>query len=143
MGGLGSISSLYLASAGVGKLGLIEDDRVSLDYLPREILYTTDQIGESKLTLAARRLEAHNPTVEIKTYPHRLNIDDALETVSEFDVVIEGTDNLGTRRVINQVCFAADSPYVYGAVNLFDVQVSVFHGSQGPCFACLFQGESP
>ena len=143
VGGLGSISSLYLASAGVGKIGLIEDDHVSLDNLPRQILYTTEEIGESKLSLAARKLKAHNPTVEIKTFPYRLSIDNADSIVSEFDLVVDGTDNLATRRVINQACAAADIPYVYGAVNLFDGQVSVFHASQGPCFACLYPDESP
>jgi adenylyltransferase/sulfurtransferase len=138
LGGLGSISSLYLTSAGVGKIGLIDDDHVSLDNLPRQILYTTDQIGEPKLALAARRLKAHNPNVEIKTFLQRLNADNAQEIVSEFDLVVDGTDNLATRWVINQTCVAADKPYVYGAVSLYDGQVSVFHASKGPCFACLF-----
>lgn len=142
LGGLGSVSSLYLTSAGVGKIGLIEDDHVSLNNLQRQILYTTGEVGQSKLALAAQKLEAHNPTVVIKTHPHLLNADNAGAIVQEYDLVVDGTDNLVTRRVINQACVALDRPYIYGAVNLYDGQVSMFHASQGPCWACLFP-ESP
>jgi len=138
LGGLGSVSSLYLGAAGVGKIGLIEDDHVSLSNLQRQILYTTDEVGQSKLALAAQNLKAHNPAVAIKTYPHRLTKDNANGIVEAYDLVVDGTDNLVTRRVINQACVALDRPYIYGAVNLFDGQVSVFHAAQGPCWACIF-----
>lgn len=143
LGGLGSISSLYLTAAGVGKIGLVDDDRVSLDNLPRQILFTTDQIGEPKCALAARRLRAQNPAVVLEEFPQRFTADNADELVREFDLVVDGTDNLATRRLINQTCVAAEKPYVFGAVNLYDGQVSVFHASQGPCHACLFPDQTP
>lgn len=138
LGGLGSVSALYLALAGIGTLGLIEDDQVSLDNLHRQILYRTEDIGASKVDLAAQRLKQHNPEVNLKVFPQRLDWDNAQEIAEDFDLVVDGTDNLMTRQVINQTCVAQDKPYVYGAVNLFDGQVSVFHASQGPCLACIF-----
>jgi molybdopterin-synthase adenylyltransferase len=138
VGGLGSVSALYLTLAGVGRIGLIEDDRVSLDNLHRQILYTTEDIGESKLPLAAQKLREHNPEVSIIPYPQRLTLENAPDIVKDFDLVVDGTDNMMSRQVINQVCVAQDKAYIFGAVNLFDGQVSVFHASQGPCLACLF-----
>lgn len=138
VGGLGTINSLYLTLAGIGTLGLIEDDCVSLDNLHRQILYKTEDIGTSKLTIAAQRLKEHNPEVDLQVFAQRLTQDNAHVIISNFDMVVDGTDNLQTRQVINQTCVAQDKPYVYGAVNLFDGQVSVFHASQGPCLACLF-----
>lgn len=138
LGGLGSISSLYLSLAGLGTVGLIEDDLVSLSNLHRQILYTTDDIGKPKLEIAAKRLKQHNPEVELITYPHRLTEGNAQEILNRFDLVVDGTDNLKTRQVINQTCVVLDKPYIYGAVNLYDGQVSVFHAPQGPCLVCIF-----
>jgi molybdopterin/thiamine biosynthesis adenylyltransferase len=138
LGGLGSISSLYLALAGVGTLGLVEDDLVSLSNLHRQILYTTNEIGQPKLAIATQKLRQHNPEVQLKPYACRFNEENAVEIVQHFDLVVDGTDNIKTRRVINSTCLALDKPYVYGAVNLYDGQVSVFHGSRGPCLACVF-----
>jgi adenylyltransferase/sulfurtransferase len=138
VGGLGCISALYLTLAGVGRIGLVEDDRVSLSNLHRQVLYTNDDLGKGKLSLAAQRLEHHNPKVEIKTYPQRLTQDNALDIIRGFDLVIDGTDNLETRHVINRTCVSLGKAFIYGAVNLFDGQVSVFEASQGPCLACVF-----
>lgn len=138
LGGLGSVSTLYLALAGIGTLGLIEDDQVSLDNLHRQILYRTVDIGSSKVEIAAQRLQEHNPEVNLKVFSQRLDCDNVQKIVGDFDLVVDGTDNLITRQVINQTCAAQNKPYVYGAVNLFDGQVSVFHASKGPCLACIF-----
>jgi adenylyltransferase/sulfurtransferase len=138
LGGLGCVSALYLTLAGVGKIGLIEDDRISLHNLHRQILYTNDDLGVDKLSLAAYRLEQHNPEVEFKTYHQRLTQDNALDVVQDFDLVIDGTDNLETRHVINRTCTTLGKAFIYGAVNLFDGQLSIFHASQGPCLACVF-----
>jgi molybdopterin/thiamine biosynthesis adenylyltransferase len=138
LGGLGCVSALYLTLAGVGRVGLIEDDRVSLHNLHRQILYTNDDLGKGKLFLAAHKLEQHNPQVEFKTYPQRLTQDNALDIIRDFDLVIDGTDNLETRHVINRTCAFLGNVFIYGAVNLFDGQVSVFQASQGPCLACVF-----
>ena len=138
VGGLGSVSSLYLSLAGLGTIGLMEDDLVSRDNLHRQILYTTNDLGESKLTRAAETLKHHNPEVNFITYPHRLTAENALAIISNYDLVIDGTDNVQARQVINQACVTLDKPYIYGAVNLFDGQVSVFHASQGPCWWCLY-----
>ena len=138
LGGLGCVSALYLTLAGVGRIGLVEDDRVNLHNLHRQILYTNDDLGVDKLSLAAYRLEQHNPEVEFKTYPQRLTQDNALDIIRDFDLVIDGTDNLETRHVINRTCATLDKVYIFGAVNLFDGQLSVFHASQGPCLACVF-----
>lgn len=138
LGGLGSVSALYLTLAGLGRVGLIDDDQVSLSNLHRQILYTTSDLGESKLAIAADRLLEHNPEVDLITFPQRFNMENAQSIVQGFDLVIDGTDNFKTRQLINQICADLDKPYIFGAVNLFDGQVSVFHASQGPCLACIF-----
>jgi molybdopterin/thiamine biosynthesis adenylyltransferase len=138
VGGLGCVSALYLTLAGVGRMGLVEDDRVTLNNLHRQILYTTDDLGKDKLSLAAQRLEQHNPEIDFKTYSQRLTQDNALDIIWDFDLVIDGTDNLETRHVINRACATTGKAFIYGAVNLFDGQVSVFQASQGPCLACVF-----
>lgn len=143
LGGLGCVSSLYLTLAGFGTIGLIEADHVSLDNLHRQTLYTTDDIGESKLPNAIQSLEDHNPEGDFITYPHRLAEENASSIISNFELVIDGTDNLETRQVINKTCVELDKPYIFGAVNLYDGQVSVFHASRGPCMGCLFPSQSP
>ena len=138
LGGLGSVSALYLTGAGIGRIGLIEDDTVSLDNLQRQILYTTDDVGSSKLAVAAKRLKAHNPEVNFDLFSQRFNFDNGKSIVENFDLVVDGTDNLVSRQIINQVCVDLRKPYIFGAVNLFDGQVSVFDSVRGPCMACLF-----
>ncbi|MBW6467028.1 MAG: HesA/MoeB/ThiF family protein [Brevefilum sp.] len=138
VGGLGCVSALYLTLAGVGRIGLVEDDQVSLHNLHRQILYNSDDLEEDKLGLAVNRLKQHNPEVEFTPHHRRLTQGNAREIIRDYDLVIDGTDNLETRHVINRACVDLDKAFVYGAVNLFDGQVSVFHASQGPCLACVF-----
>lgn len=138
LGGLGSTSALLLASAGVGQLGLIDDDRVKLGNLPRQFLYNTEEIGMPKVTVAKKRLLERNPDVMINVYNHKLTEDNAIDLIKNYDLVVDGTDNLSSRRLINKTCAHLEKPYIFGAVDLYDGQVSVFWAKFGPCLACLF-----
>ena len=131
-GGLGSPLSLYLAGAGIGRLGLVDDDRVAVTNLHRQILYTTPQVGEPKATLAAERLRALNPEVEVEAHAVRLTAENAESIIGSYDLVVDGTDNFATRFLIDDVCRRQAKPYVYGAVRGFCAQVSVFHAGPVP-----------
>lgn len=132
VGGLGSPTSLYLTAAGVGTLGLVDDDVVSVNNLQRQILYTEAEVGLSKAECAARRLHALNSDVTIHTYPCRLTPENAAELVSHYDVVVDGCDNFATRYLLNDTCLAAHKPYVFGAIKGFEGQVSVFSAGPAP-----------
>jgi len=129
VGGLGSPISLYLAGAGVGHIGLVDDDVVSPSNLHRQVLYTTAETGQSKAAQAARRLTALNPDVEVTALAVRLTEENAEEIVSNYDIVVDGCDNYATRYVIDDVCRRLGKPYVYGAVCGFEGQASVFHAT--------------
>lgn len=129
VGGLGSPISLYLAGAGVGHIGLVDDDVVSPSNLHRQVLYTTAETGQSKAAQAARRLTALNPEVEVTALAVRLTEENAEEIVSNYDIVVDGCDNYATRYVIDDVCRRLGKPYVYGAVCGFEGQASVFHAT--------------
>lgn len=129
VGGLGSPISLYLAGAGVGHIGLVDDDVVSSSNLHRQVLYTTAETGQSKAAQAARRLTALNPEVEVTALAVRLTEDNAEEIVSNYDIVVDGCDNYATRYIIDDVCRRQGKPYVYGAVCGFEGQASVFHAT--------------
>ena len=138
LGGLGSIASRYLAMAGVGRIGLMDQDLVSLSNLQRQSLYTMEDIDRPKAVIAKRRLGEINPTTQYEAYHTRLTSENAVELIKGVDVVIDGSDNFPTRVIINDICCELDKPYVYGAVSGFDGQMSVFQASQGPCLRCLF-----
>ena len=138
-GGLGSPIAMYLAAAGVGKIGLVDDDVVDLSNLQRQILHGTSNVGQSKLDSAMESLSEINPHVEIETFPVRFTSENAAEIVSGYDLLIDGTDNFATRYLSNDVAVLAGIPNVYGSIFRFEGQVSVFdpkHG--GPCYRCLF-----
>ena len=138
-GGLGSPAAIYLAAAGVGKLGLVDFDDVDLTNLQRQILHGTKDIGRRKLDSARDRLRDVNPNVEIETYECRFTGKNALEIVSGYDVVVDGSDNFPTRYLSNDVCVFAQKPNVYGSVFRFDGQTTVFAPHlEGPCYRCLF-----
>jgi molybdopterin/thiamine biosynthesis adenylyltransferase/rhodanese-related sulfurtransferase len=141
-GGLGSPAALYLAAAGIGRIGLVDFDQVDETNLHRQILYTTSDVGRPKLEAAAARLREANPTVTIVPHDARLSSDNALEIFRAYDVVIDGTDNFATRYLVNDACLLAGIPNVYGSVYRFDGQVSVFATPDGPCYRCL-QPEPP
>lgn len=126
-GGLGSPVLLYLSAAGIGQIGIMDDDVVSASNLQRQVLYDTQCIGELKAEVASHKLHALNPYVCAQPYPQRFTIDNSEEIVSQYDVVIDATDNLSSRYAINDVCVKCGKPFVYGSICEFDGQVSVFN----------------
>jgi adenylyltransferase/sulfurtransferase len=143
-GGLGSPAALYLAAAGIGKLGLVDADRVDASNLQRQILYGTEDVGESKVQKAGARLRQLNPGVEIVLHDARLTSANAAEIIAEYDVVIDGSDNFPTRYLSNDVCVFARKPNIYGSVFRFEGQASVFAPHLGgPCYRCLFPEPPP
>ncbi|MGD8494729.1 MAG: molybdopterin-synthase adenylyltransferase MoeB [Gemmatimonadales bacterium] len=142
-GGLGSPAALYLAAAGVGRIGLVDGDRVELSNLHRQILHDTNDVGASKTTSGRARLEALNPDVEIVEVPERLTSENARAVLEGWDVVLDGSDNFPTRYLVNDVCVLLGIPLVYGAIFRFDGQASVFGAPDGPCYRCLFRDPPP
>ena len=140
VGGLGSPVALYLAGAGVGTLGLVDADTVSLSNLQRQVLYTEGEIGEPKVACAARRLQALNSEVRIEPYPCRLTADNAADIIRHYDVVVDACDNFGTRYLLNDTCAALQKPYVYGAIGGYEGQVAVFIPG-GKCYRDLYPDE--
>ncbi len=137
-GGLGSPIALYLAAAGVGRIGLVDFDRVELSNLQRQILYGTSDVGRPKVAAALERLTDVNPHVSLQCHEARFSVDNALELVSDYDVIVDGTDNFPTRYLVNDACVLSGKPNVYGSVFRFEGQVSVFSTGRGPCYRCLF-----
>jgi adenylyltransferase/sulfurtransferase len=137
-GGLGSPVLLYLAAAGVGRLGIVEMDTVDLSNLQRQVLFSTDAVGEPKAEVAKRRLLALNPNVSVDVYATRLSAENALETLRPYDLVVDATDNFPTRYLVNDACVLLGKPLVYGAIHRFEGQLSVFNHAGGPCYRCLF-----
>ncbi len=127
VGGLGSPIALYLAGAGIGTLGLVDNDVVSLSNLQRQILYTGNEVGLPKALQAKQRLEALNSEVCIHAHPYRLTTDNAERLIGDYDIVVDGCDNFATRYLIDKVCAQMGKPYVHGAIQAFSGQVSVFH----------------
>ena len=142
-GGLGSPAATYLAAAGVGTLGIVDPDIVDLSNLQRQILHGTPDIGRLKTDSARDRIHTLNPDVRVITYPLRLTAANALETMEDYDVVIDGTDNFATRYLSNDACFLLGKPNVFGSVQQFDGQTSVFWRGHGPCYRCLFPEPPP
>lgn len=137
-GGLGSPASLYLAAAGIGTLGLVDDDVVSLSNLQRQVLYATEDVGKPKGPMAARRLRETNPHVELEIHETRLVADNVMELIQGYDLVVDGSDNFPTRYLVNDACVLLGKPLIYGSVLRFAGQVSVFDAARGPCYRCLF-----
>lgn len=135
MGGIGNPAALYLAAAGVGTLGLIDDDVVSLSNLQRQVIFGTDDIGKPKIEVAKARLAQLNPHTVVETFNQRITPDNARDLVSQFDVVLDGTDDFETRFAVNAACVAEGKPLVSGALGRWSGQVGVFTGH--PCYQCL------
>lgn len=127
VGGLGSPIALYLTGAGVGTIGLIDDDKVSISNLQRQILYTEGDVDRSKAVCAAERLSALNSEICLHSYPTRLTTENADELISRYDIIVDGCDNFSTRYLINDTCLNLGKTYVYGAICGFEGQVSVFN----------------
>ncbi|MDG2170269.1 MAG: molybdopterin-synthase adenylyltransferase MoeB [Opitutales bacterium] len=137
-GGLGCPVLQYLAAAGVGTLGVIDFDTVDLSNLQRQILFTEEDVGKSKAEVAAKRLRAMNSCIEVVTIPERLTAQNALALFSDYDLIVDGSDNFTTRYLVNDACVLADKPLIYGAIYTFQGQVSVFNYKGGPTYRCLF-----
>lgn len=144
-GGLGSPAALYLASAGIGQLTLVDDDTVDLTNLQRQIAHTTARVGQPKALSARQALLELNPGIEVVALAERLDGARLAQLVAGADVVLDCTDNFATRHAINRACVAARVPLVSGAVIRFDGQVSVFdqRGADAPCYSCLFPADQP
>lgn len=141
VGGLGSPIALYLTGAGVGHLGLVDNDTVSESNLQRQVLYTEAETGLMKVLCAQKRLKALNHTIRIEAYPTRLTHDNAEKIIGNYDIVVDGCDNFATRYLINDTCVKLGKVYVYGAIREFDGQVSVFNHQGGPDYRNLFPDE--
>jgi len=148
-GGLGCPIALYLTAAGIGRLGLVDFDVVDRTNLQRQVLYGESVVGVPKVEAAAERLKDLNPDVEIETYPERLTSENALQIMSDYDIIIDGTDNFPTRYLTNDAAVILGKPYIYGSIFRFEGQVSVFLSrpfngfERGPCYRCLFPSPPP
>jgi adenylyltransferase/sulfurtransferase len=142
-GGLGSPSSLYLAAAGVGTIGLVDFDAVDVSNLQRQILYSTADVGKSKLASASARLTGLNPDAKVVTHETALTSANALEIFRQYDIVVDGADNFPTRYLVNDACVLTGKPNVYGSIFRFDGQASVFAAPGGPCYRCLYPEPPP
>lgn len=147
-GGLGSPAALYLAAAGVGRIGIVDHDTVELSNLQRQVLHTSDRVGSLKTQSARQTLRALNPSVQVDTYDVSLNVSNAEEIVDGYDLVIDGTDNFQARYLLNDVCVKLHRPYVYASIFRFEGQLSVFWPSEpgkdrSPCYRCLYPSPPP
>jgi len=142
-GGLGAPLGLYLAAAGVGRLGLVDFDVVDNSNLQRQVTFTTADVGKPKSEAAKARLSALNPSIEIVSYETRLTSDNALELFRDYDIIVDGTDNFPTRFLVNDACVLLGKPNVYGSIFRFEGQATVFGYPGGPCYRCLYPEPPP
>ncbi len=142
-GGLGSPLAMYLAAAGVGRLGLVDFDVVDASNLQRQILHGTQDVGRKKLDSARDRLREINPHVQVDLHEVRLTSDNALDLIAEYDIVADGTDNFPTRYLVNDACVLTGRPNVYASIFRFEGQVSVFGLEDGPCYRCVYPEPPP
>jgi molybdopterin/thiamine biosynthesis adenylyltransferase/rhodanese-related sulfurtransferase len=142
-GGLGSPTALYLAAAGVGTLGIVDDDVVDLSNLQRQVIHTTDRIGEPKVDSAEEAIRAINPGVNVVKYKTRLDASNIMEIIEGYDVIVDGVDNFPTRYLLNDATVRLDIPVVSASILGFDGQLSVFKPHDGPCYRCLYPVPPP
>lgn len=142
-GGLGSPLALYLAAAGVGRIGIVDFDVVDFSNLQRQILHGTADVGRPKLHSARDRIQAINPEVRVDSYETRLTAQNALDLLRPYDIIIDGTDNFPTRYLVNDACVLLNKLNVYGSIFRFDGQASVFAPGRGPCYRCLYPEPPP
>ena len=146
-GGLGSPAALYLAAAGIGAIGLVDDDAVSLSNLQRQILFRTADVNRGKVEAGAQALKALNPGVEIESHPVRLTSANAMALIARYDIIADGSDNFATRFLLNDACFFAKKPLVSAAVTEFEGQLATYkafdRSGAYPCYRCLFPAPPP
>lgn len=142
-GGLGSPAALYLAAGGVGTIGLVDQDVVDSSNLQRQVLHSEAAVGTSKIASARERMLSLNSKLNLETHETRLTSDNAMEILSSYDVIIDGSDNFPTRYLTNDACVLLGKPNIYGAIYHFEGQASVFFAKEGPCYRCLFPEPPP
>lgn len=137
-GGLGTPALLYLAAAGVGRLGIIDPDQVELSNLQRQILYTTAACGHAKVDVARDRLLALNPHLQVESYPEAFTLANAARLIAAYDMIIEGSDQFATKYLVNDACVLAGKPYIGASIRAFSGMLAVYAAPEGPCYRCLF-----
>src|SRR5438552_1777098 len=142
-GGLGAPLALYLAAAGVGKLGIVDFDVVDFTNLQRQVIHGTSDVGRLKLHSARETIAEINPNVEVVAHETRLSSENALDIFKDYDIVADGTDNFPTRYLVNDACVLLGKPNVYGSIFRFEGQASVFYAKEGPCYRCLYPEPPP
>ncbi|MEK6601356.1 MAG: molybdopterin-synthase adenylyltransferase MoeB [Candidatus Binatota bacterium] len=142
-GGLGSPSAYYLAAAGVGTLGIVDNDVVDLSNLQRQILHTNDRVGMPKTESAKLTIQALNPDVRVIPYQQKLTSQNIMEIIKDYDIIVDGCDNFPTRYLVNDACVLAKKPNVHGSIFQFEGQASVFYPGKGPCYRCLYPEPPP
>jgi len=142
-GGLGSPAAMYLAAAGIGRLGIVDFDVVDYSNLQRQLLHTTNDVGMSKLESARNKVVALNPHVQVETYEEALSSENAMRLFKGYDVILDGTDNFPTRYLVNDACVLSGIPNAYGSIFRFEGQASVFATKEGPCYRCLYPEPPP
>ena len=142
-GGLGSPLVMYLAAAGVGRLGLVDFDVVDFTNLQRQIIHSTANVGRLKLDSAKERIAEINPYVQVDTYEVALTSENAMELFEPYDIIVDGTDNFPTRYLVNDACVLSGKPNVYGSIFRFEGQATVFYAKEGPCYRCLYPEPPP
>lgn len=142
-GGLGSPCAFYLGAAGIGTIGLVDCDNVELNNLQRQVLHTTDDIGVHKADSGAKRISALNPDVNVVVHKLRVNSENILGLIKDYDIVVDGTDNFPTRFLVNDACVMSNKPLVHAGIFRFDGQIMTILPKSGPCYRCLFPEPPP
>ena len=142
-GGLGAPLAMYLAAAGVGTIGIVDFDVVDESNLQRQIIHGTSDVGRKKMESARDTILDINPNVKVEAYEDPLTSENALDTIKDYDIIVDGTDNFATRYLVNDACVLLGKPNVYGSIFRFEGQASVFYAEEGPCYRCLYPEPPP
>jgi len=142
-GGLGSPTALYLGAVGVGTIGLMDGDTVDITNLQRQILHTTADVGKPKVESGTRTLKALNPDVNVISLPMRITVDNVMDVIKDYDLIVDGSDNFETRYLVNDACYLAGKTNVHGSIFQFEGMATVFAPNQGPCYRCLYPSPPP
>jgi molybdopterin/thiamine biosynthesis adenylyltransferase/rhodanese-related sulfurtransferase len=142
-GGLGSPTALYLAAAGVGTIGLMDGDVVDVTNLQRQVLHTTADIGKPKVESGTRTIKALNPDINVIPLPTRIGVDNVMDIIKDYDLIVDGSDNFDTRYLVNDACYLAGKTNVHGSIFQFEGMATVFAPNEGPCYRCLYPTPPP
>jgi sulfur-carrier protein adenylyltransferase/sulfurtransferase len=142
-GGLGSPTALYLGAVGVGTIGLMDGDTVDITNLQRQILHTTADVGKPKVESGTRMLKALNPDVKVVPLPMRITVDNVMDVIKDYDLIVDGSDNFETRYLVNDACYLAGKTNVHGSIFQFEGMATVFAPNKGPCYRCLYPSPPP